>query len=73
MLRQKTRILATHAVDFLHLADRIIVLKGGRVQAFGHYNELQDDPTLNEVLDIYRKQNKENEELRESNTNLMDS
>ena len=27
LLKDKTRILATHAVDFLHLADRIIVMK----------------------------------------------
>jgi ABC-type bacteriocin/lantibiotic exporter with double-glycine peptidase domain len=31
MLKDKTRVLATHAVDFLHLSDRIIVMKGGRV------------------------------------------
>jgi len=27
MLKNKTRILATNAIDFLHLADKIIVLK----------------------------------------------
>ena len=31
LLGDKTRILATHAIDFLHLADRIIVLKEGKV------------------------------------------
>lgn len=30
-LKNKTRILVTHAVDFLHLTDKIIVMKGGRV------------------------------------------
>jgi ABC-type bacteriocin/lantibiotic exporter with double-glycine peptidase domain len=29
MLSSKTRILVTHAVDFMHLADRIIVIKQG--------------------------------------------
>ena len=29
MLRDKTRILVTHAIDFLHLADRLIVIKEG--------------------------------------------
>ena len=29
MLRYKTRILVTHAIDFLHLADRLIVIKEG--------------------------------------------
>jgi ABC-type bacteriocin/lantibiotic exporter with double-glycine peptidase domain len=29
VLKDKTRILVTHAVDFLHTADRIILLKDG--------------------------------------------
>jgi len=28
-LRDKTRVLVTHAVDFLHLADRIFVMQKG--------------------------------------------
>jgi len=28
-LKNKTRILVTHAVDFLHLVDRILVIKEG--------------------------------------------
>jgi ABC-type proline/glycine betaine transport system ATPase subunit len=31
MLKDKTRVLVTHAVDFLHLTDKIIVMKGGKV------------------------------------------
>ena len=31
LLREKTRILVTHAIDFLHLTDRIFVLKDGRI------------------------------------------
>ena len=30
-LEGKTRVLVTHAVDYLHLCDRIIVMKDGRV------------------------------------------
>lgn len=37
MLKEKTRVLVTHAVDFLHLADRIIVMSNGQVKAFGTY------------------------------------
>ena len=40
LLRDKTRILVTHAVDFLHLSDRIIVMSGGSVQAFGTFKDL---------------------------------
>ena len=58
-------MLATHAVDFLHLADKILVLKQGQVQAYGPFSELQDDPTLQEVLSIYKKQSKENQDLKD--------
>ncbi len=37
LLASKTRILVTHAVDFLHLADKIIVMNQGEVQAVGTY------------------------------------
>jgi len=60
LLRDKTRILITHAVDFLHLTDRIIVMQSGSVQAFGTFKELQNDPHLIEVLNIYKKQKDEN-------------
>jgi ATP-binding cassette subfamily C (CFTR/MRP) protein 1 len=55
MLKEKTRILVTHAVDFLHLADKIIVMSQGQVKAVGTYNELQDDEHLKKVLSIYKK------------------
>jgi len=32
MLKNKTRILATNSFDFLHLADKVIVLKDGSVE-----------------------------------------
>jgi ABC-type bacteriocin/lantibiotic exporter with double-glycine peptidase domain len=40
LLKDKTRILVTHAVEFVHLADHIIVMKEGRVEAQGSYNDL---------------------------------
>jgi ABC-type bacteriocin/lantibiotic exporter with double-glycine peptidase domain len=46
LLKEKTRILVTHAVDFLHLADRIMVMQSGQVQAFGTFKELENDPHL---------------------------
>lgn len=33
LLKEKTRILVTHAVEFLHLADRIVIMNDGRIQA----------------------------------------
>ena len=31
-LKTKKRILVTHAIDFLHLADKIIVIKDGKIE-----------------------------------------
>ena len=31
MLKDKTRVLVTHAVDFLHVVDKVILLKNGEV------------------------------------------
>jgi ABC-type multidrug transport system ATPase subunit len=45
-LANKTRILVTHAVDFLEHVDRIIVMEGGKVKAFGTYNELKGTDEL---------------------------
>lgn len=38
LLRHKTRILVTHHVHFLHSADFIIVLGGGKIQKIGLYS-----------------------------------
>jgi len=46
MLKGKTRILATHAIDFLHLADRIILLKDGKVEVQGTYEKVSQNPTV---------------------------
>ena len=55
MLKTKTRVLVTHAIDFLHLADRLVILKDGQIQATGTYDEMQDNPHLQEVLSINKK------------------
>jgi len=31
LLKDNTRVLVTHAIDFLHLADHIVVLKEGKI------------------------------------------
>lgn len=39
-LKGKTRVLVTHQLQYLPNVDRIIVLKDGRIEADGSYNEL---------------------------------
>ena len=40
LLKDRTRILVTHAIDFVHLADRVVIMKKGKVYAQGTYEEL---------------------------------
>lgn len=31
LMRQKTRILTTHAVDFVKMADHVVIMKDGKI------------------------------------------
>ena len=53
-LKDKTRILVTHAADFFHLVDRVIILDKGRVVLQGHYDQIKDDPYLIQVMKIHK-------------------
>ena len=62
LMKDKTRILVTHAVDFVHLADHIIIMKDGKIEAQGSYNYLQGHPYMLEIMDIHTKNKKEIED-----------
>ena len=62
-LSNKTRILVTHAIDFLHFADSIIYLREGRVVFQGSYQEVKDSAYLKELYAIYRKHQKEQDDI----------
>ena len=49
----KTRVLVTHAVDFLHLVDRIILLKQGRIVFQGPYEDVKGNLYLMELMSIH--------------------
>lgn len=53
MCKDKTRVLVTHSVDFLHLCDRIIVMKNGRIVSLGTYEDLKSSDHLASVLKIH--------------------
>ena len=55
IMREKTRILITHAVDFVHLADKIVIMDEGKIDAAGTFEDLQEHPYMKEILEIHNK------------------
>ena len=51
--KDKTRLLVTHAVDFLKFVDTIILIKKGEIVLKGSYTELKDSEYLKEVISIH--------------------
>ena len=52
--KDKTRILVTHAVDFLHFVDTIILLKKGKIVLKGSFEELKNSDYLKEIIEIHK-------------------
>ena len=63
ILKEKTRVLVTHAVDFVHLADKIVIMNEGKIIAQGSYSELEDHPYMKQIQDI--KEEAKMEELKQ--------
>uniref|UniRef100_A0A3B4B6A8 ATP-binding cassette, sub-family C (CFTR/MRP), member 2 n=1 Tax=Periophthalmus magnuspinnatus TaxID=409849 RepID=A0A3B4B6A8_9GOBI len=70
LLKDKTRVLVTHAVSFLPFVDEIIVLKDGIVSEVGSYNSLRASKgAFAEFLDTYAKeQSNQDQSHRGKNT-----
>ena len=43
-LENKTRVLVTNSIDFLPLADKVILMKAGRIIATGTFDEIKSNP-----------------------------
>ena len=69
-LKHKTRVLVTHAIDFLHLADRIIVMEKGKIKYIGTYNELKHSNEIKNVIETIAKTNIKNKS--EDNNDIID-
>jgi ATP-binding cassette subfamily C (CFTR/MRP) protein 1 len=52
--KNRTRILVTHAIDFLAFADSIIILSKGKMVIKGSYNEIKNNEYLQEILIIHQ-------------------
>jgi ABC-type cobalamin/Fe3+-siderophores transport system ATPase subunit len=55
MLEKKTRILCTHAIDFLHLADHVVLLEEGRIEVQGTYEEVIKNKMVQKIVDTHSK------------------
>ena len=64
-MQDKTRILVTHAVDFIHLADHVIIMNEGRIEAQGSYESLENHPYLAKVQEIHTKNKREIQQANE--------
>ena len=64
----RTRVLVTHAVDFLEHVDTIILLKKGEIVLKGSYEELKNSTYLMEVMAIHKQGvNTEHKDKEEGN------
>ena len=70
-MKDKTRVLVTHAVDYLHLCDRIIVMKEGRVVIEGAYQDINHTSYIKDIMQIH-EQGKEQVESQLT-TNIQDT
>ena len=51
-LKDRTRILVTHAIDFLERADHIVMMDGGRIIHQGSYEDMLGAKPFQELLEI---------------------
>ena len=65
ILKDRTRILVTHAIDFVHLADKVLIMKEGKIAAQGSYDELKDNEYMKQVMEIHNTHQKESKEIAE--------
>ncbi|KAL9225575.1 hypothetical protein vseg_001480 [Gypsophila vaccaria] len=79
MLSEKTVVYITHQLEFLSIADLVLVVKDGRIVQSGRYEDLMKDPNgeLTGQMAAHRKSleqvNPENTVTDESNVNPLSS
>lgn len=62
MLRNKTRILVTNELSFLEMSDLIIVMKDGKIEYEGKYQELMNQGAFSQLLSECEQEDRERRE-----------
>jgi ABC-type transport system involved in cytochrome bd biosynthesis fused ATPase/permease subunit len=72
-LKNKTRILVTHAIQYLSFCDRIIVMKGGEIFWEGEYSSIINEDFFKEFsIKIKKDRTSSSEENSDDNKNKSD-
>jgi len=59
-LQGKTRIIATHAVQFLHYFDLIYIVDEGKILKGGDYNYIKKTKEYQEICEVIEKNKEKN-------------
>jgi len=51
-LKNKTCVLVTHAIDFLYMADKVIVMEKGKIVTQGKYKDVKDNEIVTKLLSV---------------------
>ena len=67
-MKYKTRVLVTHAVDFIDKADKIIIMENGKIKSMGTYQQLRDNDEVKDIIKKLSKSTFEDEKEEEKST-----
>jgi len=69
-LKNKTRILVTHSLNFLHLMDRIIFMKEGKIIFNGTFDQFQNQHFYNNLGNLINKKTENNDNIHIKNAEI---
>ena len=74
-LQGKTRIIVTHALQYLKYMDRILYITQGKIEYVGNYQDIQTKPFFVELQKIYKlnKQKEEEKQIKENTVKKKES